>query len=681
MKKIFINALKISLVAYTISLSTSFNITFIILLTIIFSIILPFHSPIFLITSLLNKNYYLFKILLAIILINILLQFIIKKSNRNLILSILTETLISLFLIYFFKDRNYIYLLVSCFISVAIMGIFIFLSTLSYDKNPTIHIKNNRLFEIFILSISYSNIIISKSPYSLELTIIILSYLRFLMNKYSFSFISLLNFFLYFLYLNPAKSPVLFFFTTAFFEPNLIIISMYSLYIIVVYKLSFLRYLLLITPLFALYLSYVINAPKKSKTKEIKAIDAFNNYLEITENFLNKTGNNNLDIEAKISNLYEGYCLNCSSHKSCFKKNKIATYNYLFLCTTYKGDLKTISLPESLKKFILACPYYKEMILTEKTTITSTNNSPIIKHIKSLTNELKTELENNKENALYYNLESYLISLGYRIKDYSFSIKDNLPEISFKVLNASISKINHVLVKQASFFLKHTYACQIQDGIVYLYMQPKIKLTFEHHSLAKENANLSGDNFYIKRDHNYKYLFALSDGMGSGYNAFCQSKEILNLVSNMSRLPLDIDTNISLINNVYQMKDNQENYATLDLLQIDCVNKECILYKLGGTNTYLVSGKNLKVLYNNNPPIGVTNISDSFRFKVNKGDVIVMLSDGVTEHVPANELNNLLLSLYLKNTTRIVNDILEFVTQRHKNVIKDDLSALAIKVL
>lgn len=681
MKKILINALKIAFIAYTLSLTSYFNATFTIVLAAIFALILPIHSLIFILPFIITKDYFIIKILASVIAINICLSFIIKSTKKTIFITLALEMIVVTILYAVIKDVNIANSIASLILSLTIITLFNFLYSLSYENKNTCYINNLRIFEIFLLAISFSNILISDSNHMLILFIIILSYLRYLLDKYSFSFVSLLTFMLFLLFIDKTSSPIILILTIALFIPSVPTILFYALFSIYFHKLEFFDSIFVTIPVIVFYLINFFSQTTKITEHSVKTLDLFDRYLNITDDFLNKTSNTNLTIDAKIHSLYDTYCVHCTNLKNCIKKNKVDTYNYLYLCSTYQGDLRTLNIPNTLKKFIINCPCYIEMLNTEKVEGLTTNNTPVINHIHELTKCLKQEIGETKDYIKYYNLESYLIKLGYRITDFNVKIKDNLPEMSFKVLNASPDKITSVLVNQASFYFKASYDCTIKNNEVFLFLKPKIKLTFQHHSMAKNNDVLSGDNFFIKKEHNYRYMFALSDGMGSGFNAFCQSKEMLNLVNNISKLSLNTETNVNLINNVYRIKSNPENYATLDLLQIDCVNKEAILFKMGGTNTYLLSGKTLKVLYNNNPPLGFSNLNESFKFKISRGDIIIMLSDGVTEHIQTEDLNEFLSSLYFKNTTRIVHDIIEYVSNKQKNGLKDDLSALAIKIV
>ena len=68
---------------------------------------------------------------------------------------------------------------------------------------------------------------------------------------------------------------------------------------------------------------------------------------------------------------------------------------------------------------------------------------------------------------------------------------------------------------------------QIKNSDSYVLISPKkiYKINYEYATLSHNNCQISGDNFLFKYTHDSNFICALSDGMGSGYNAFQLSQQ------------------------------------------------------------------------------------------------------------------------------------------------------------
>ena len=88
---------------------------------------------------------------------------------------------------------------------------------------------------------------------------------------------------------------------------------------------------------------------------------------------------------------------------------------------------------------------------------------------------------------------------------------------------------------------------------VYIKVFPEIKLDvlYGFGTISSEGNNICGDNYLIKELNNGKFISAISDGMGKGYSAFCESNMTLNLVEDVIKLNLDSATALEILNSFY----------------------------------------------------------------------------------------------------------------------------------
>ena len=70
-------------------------------------------------------------------------------------------------------------------------------------------------------------------------------------------------------------------------------------------------------------------------------------------------------------------------------------------------------------------------------------------------------------------------------------------------------------------------------------------------------------------------------------------------------------------------------------------------------------------------------MNSSFTFDINSGDIIFLLSDGITDFVSQDEFKELIdVSL---SPEIICNTIIEHIKTKEKSKLKDDLSLIVIK--
>lgn len=82
---------------------------------------------------------------------------------------------------------------------------------------------------------------------------------------------------------------------------------------------------------------------------------------------------------------------------------------------------------------------------------------------------------------------------------------------------------------------------------------------------VKENESISGDNYCMIESEKGKMTVMLSDGMGSGEKACCDSEKVLDLMEKMLEAGYQIDTAVNLVNSALIAKGEEHNMSTLDI--------------------------------------------------------------------------------------------------------------------
>lgn len=391
----------------------------------------------------------------------------------------------------------------------------------------------------------------------------------------------------------------------------------------------------------------------------------FKSYVNLINNEYLKLSNIKKIKEQQLEYIQKSYCDKCNENSICkYKLDK--RYSFLSNAIINKDDN------------IYYCPHYENFYLNLD-YIPKSNIE--ISALANLADELEyLYIQNLKLSKLYNKFIQNILFYGYNILDIEINI--NTPTIFFTL---KVDK-NKQLIKE--IFLRASYkafkeALEIKtienknNFTIYIYKKPKVKLDYSHKILAKSENIISGDNYYIKKDYNDSYVFALSDGMGQGHQAYLESTEALKLISHLSMYHFRTSTILKLLEEIYDLKCNYDSYATLDILNINTSNMKLNLYKLGSSTTYIYHDKSLKTFENKTLPLKFDDINSSYEMEYFKNDVILLFSDGISDYLTKDDL---LLINFNNSSECIVSDIITKLKNKESK-LKDDASIIAIKIV
>lgn len=185
-----------------------------------------------------------------------------------------------------------------------------------------------------------------------------------------------------------------------------------------------------------------------------------------------------------------------------------------------------------------------------------------------------------------------------------------------------------------------------------------------------------------------KYIFAISDGMGSGEEAKKNSKIAISMLERLLSSGFEKETSINLINSAILNSNSNDNYATLDISILDLYAGRIEFLKSGACPTYIKKNRNVSIIKSTSLPTGImSNISiDTYDKDLEDGDIIVMCSDGILDSniEYANRdlwLKYLLEDIQTDSSEKIADIILREAIDNNVGKAKDDMSVIVIKVL
>lgn len=152
--------------------------------------------------------------------------------------------------------------------------------------------------------------------------------------------------------------------------------------------------------------------------------------------------------------------------------------------------------------------------------------------------------------------------------------------------------------------------------------------------LNNSNCGDTVNVFVSRKDHLYALI---SDGMGTGENAAFTSELCSVFLEKMLSAGNSVETTLKMLGGLIRSKGvgscGSECSATVDLLELDLLTAEAVFVKSGAAQSYVIRGGNIYRLISKTVPIGIIKAIDAEKMKLDAkpGDIIVMVSDGVTQ--------------------------------------------------
>jgi stage II sporulation protein E len=184
--------------------------------------------------------------------------------------------------------------------------------------------------------------------------------------------------------------------------------------------------------------------------------------------------------------------------------------------------------------------------------------------------------------------------------------------------------------------------------------------------------------------------FLLSDGMGKGKAAACESNAVIRRLRRLLKGNVPASKGIKIVNKAMIDKSSErESFATIDLAIIDKHGRKARFYKMGAAASFLIDNGKVRRIQKQALPIGIiskvklTQISA----KLKPGNIIIMVSDGITE-ADRSDLSAIWLEEYLTEISRISPDdvkprvlsekIVSMAQDKCGGRESDDMTAMAI---
>lgn len=208
-------------------------------------------------------------------------------------------------------------------------------------------------------------------------------------------------------------------------------------------------------------------------------------------------------------------------------------------------------------------------------------------------------------------------------------------------------------------------------------------LTHDTPPSAYDPPAVCGDHIAVFGNGDAYFYALISDGMGSGEEASLTSDICAMFLEKMLAAGNRVEVSLKMLDGYVRSKNTgtgEECSATVDLMELDLMDGRAVFAKNGAAPTYVVREGRVYKLHSPTLPIGILKDTPGrlLRFRTHPGDVVVMVSDGITlgnDECPW--LIDLLSSPMPASMDSLRRDIIKRALTAGS---EDDLSAIAIRV-
>jgi stage II sporulation protein E len=193
---------------------------------------------------------------------------------------------------------------------------------------------------------------------------------------------------------------------------------------------------------------------------------------------------------------------------------------------------------------------------------------------------------------------------------------------------------------------------------------------------------VSGDSMAAFAFDDHRLALIISDGMGKGRVAAEESKMVVETLSRLLQAGFDVDLAMKTVNGILMTGNEEERFATVDLAIIDRAKCRAKIYKMGAATTFIRHDGRVSMLKRQALPAGITSGLDLeyIDIKLRRGDLLVMVSDGVTDcdrkDYNCNWLRARLLEIGSRDPETIAELIVNKAAEKYGIHERDDLTVM-----
>ncbi|MBE5747202.1 MAG: hypothetical protein E7352_03385 [Clostridiales bacterium] len=432
------------------------------------------------------------------------------------------------------------------------------------------------------------------------------------------------------------------------------------------------------------------------KLFEISAV-----FREIQSTFI-ALGNHDADASAKgymRNSVVESVCRRCQNYAVCQAKNAEQYIDRLIEVGCLKGKTSLIDIPRALGELCVnqsgilyalnrQITEYKRYRLEAENAAAGRNLlatqalgvSEILKNL-ALEQSEPLRLYTERERAL----SNAMLNVGIICSEILIYGEEDNPTLSLITFGkADVITIANVAshVFQTDMIISERIALANEKFCCILRKKPNFDAAFGVASRKKSGETVCGDTHSVIKIDEKKFMVALSDGMGSGEYARRVSESTISLLESFYRAKMPSSLVLNAVNRLLTF-NKEERFACVDIAIVDLGDGIADVIKIGSPLGFILSGNTVKVLETRSLPMGILDAlhPDTARYPLQENDVLLFLSDGITDAFgSASDLYEVLRSLPTNNPQELADCLLESALRAYGGKAKDDMTALAVRL-
>jgi len=357
------------------------------------------------------------------------------------------------------------------------------------------------------------------------------------------------------------------------------------------------------------------------------------------------------EIRQSVSDAFESECVNCAMCSLCQQRDysdTIAVYDKLARTMQKRGEVTKNDLPDYMRercrdidkimaKISLSYANLAERVhRMDKTEVFAADYEAMAKIIEDAA-EAGRDFEENE--AMSKKAREALKTIDFAASAVSVYGERDLWVVAGGV---DLSRVKMTSEEIRSAF-ENVLGVHLNDpefaidgDFVTMTMRSRKILIAETASASekKKEETVNGDMTSSFESRDGHYYAIISDGMGSGRDAALSSRLCGVFCEKMLSAGNSKAVTLELLNYFIRQKST-ECFATLDMLELDLINGKASFIKSGAAPSYIMREGSIFRIASNSMPIGITRYinAEEIKFELVDGDVVVMVSDGVSDSI------------------------------------------------
>ena len=256
--------------------------------------------------------------------------------------------------------------------------------------------------------------------------------------------------------------------------------------------------------------------------------------------------------------------------------------------------------------------------------------------------------------------------------------------VAVKDVAAALSK----LMKKSMMPAQDSRAFVGSERVTLLFVErTNFEVLYGIEKSTKGKERISGDNFSLYHCREGQFVAALSDGMGSGVEAYKESEMVIDLLEQFLEAGFTKETAVRMINSALIVRSDAQVFSTIDMSCLDLYTGICEFLKVGASTTFIRRENWVETISSTSLPAGVFHKLDldCTSKKLYDGDMVIMVTDGVLDALPAAHQEDMMKDIILEheggNPRELASYILNRVQQYCSGAPADDMTVLVMGIV